>query len=116
MKKLATLAALIMCMAVPAATESCTTQQALAAENFITDLTNAVCTPLEQQANIQYVDFACNIASSVEGIVTVLTNGAQATVVSPSQVVVHVPAASAQSFAALHTTAAVAARKASRGK
>ena len=116
MKKFALVVALVTCTAVPAATESCTQQQALAAENFITDLTNAVCTPLEQQASSQYVDFACNIASSVEGIVTVLTNGSQATVVSPSQVVVHVPASSAQSFAALHTTAAVAARTASRGK
>jgi hypothetical protein len=95
---------------------ACAKQEAQSAENFITDITNSVCTPLEQQTSNVYVDFTCTIAESVEGLITVLT-GTQATVtIPPLQVTVHVPKAQAAAFATEHTAAAVTARKAARGK
>lgn len=96
---------------------ACTAQEAKSAENFITDITDAVCAPLEQQTNNLYVDFICAIAEATEGVITVLTDGTQASAtLSGGQMRVRVLAASAPRFAAEHTAAAVAARKAARGK
>jgi hypothetical protein len=95
---------------------ACTPQEAKYVENFITDITDAVCTPLEQTNNV-YVDFVCAIAEGVEGVVTVLTPGIQApATLGKTQMTVRVPVARAAQFAAEHTAAAVAARKAARGK
>jgi hypothetical protein len=95
---------------------ACTAQEAKNAENFITDITDAVCAPLEQTNNL-YVDFICAIAEATEGVVTVLTDTTKASAtLSRAQLTVRIPAARAPQFAAEHTAAAVAARKAARGK
>ena len=59
--------------------EGCTAQEAKNAETFITDITDAVCAPLEQQTSNIYVDFVCALAEATEGVVTVLTDGTLAT-------------------------------------
>jgi hypothetical protein len=96
---------------------ACTAQEAKNAETFITDITDAVCAPLEQQTSNLYVDFVCALAEGAEGIVTVLTDGTTATAtMAKTQVTIRVPKASAAAFAAQHTPMAVTARKAARGK
>lgn len=97
---------------------ACTAQEAKNAETFITDITDAVCAPLEQQTSNIYVDFVCALAEATEGVVTVLTDGttATATMAASTRLTVRVPKASAPAFAAQHTPAAVAARKVARGK
>ena len=96
---------------------ACTAQEAKNAETFITDLTDAVCAPLEQQTSNIYVDFVCALAEGAEGVVTVLTDGTPATAtLARTQVTVRVLKTSAATFAAQHTPAAVTARKVTRGK
>lgn len=96
---------------------ACTAQEAKNAETFITDITDAVCAPLEQQTSNVYVDFVCALAEGAEGVVTVLTDGTLASAtLARTQVTVRVPKAAAAAFAAQHTPAAVTARKAARGK
>jgi type IV pilus biogenesis protein CpaD/CtpE len=96
---------------------ACTAQEAKNAENFVTDITDAICTPLEDQTSNVYVDFICSLAEGVEGVVTALTDGTQATAtMAKTQLTIRVPKANAATFAAQHTSAAVTARKAARGK
>ena len=91
-------------------------QEAHTVESVVVDVTDAVCTVAESTGNL-YVDFICTIAEGVEGVVTVLTPGIQApATLSKTQMTVRVPAARAAQFAAEHTAAAVAVRKATRGK
>lgn len=95
---------------------ACTAQEAKTAENYVIDITDAVCAPLEA-TGLPYVDFVCAIAEGVEGVVTLLTPGVSASAtLGPAQMTVRVPIAGAAAFAAKHTAAAVAARKAARKK
>ena len=108
---------LLAVLSLAVSAEGCTAQEAKNAETFITDITDAVCAPLEQQTSNVYVDFVCALAEGAEGVVTVLTDGTTATAtLAKTQVTIRVPKAVAAAFAVQHTPAAVTARKAARGK
>jgi hypothetical protein len=88
----------LACLCLMLAMLACTPQAKSAAETVVVDLTNAICNPVDPLDQNPYVAFACTIAQTGEGLAaTALT--------------VQVPAAQVQSFAALHSATAVAARR-----
>lgn len=101
MKPLPPFSFLLLAASVLAMQPHCTPAAQSAADVIATDITNAVCSPLDPIDANPYVHFACTVAEAAEGI-------------AATAITIQVPSAQAAAFAALHTADAVAKRKAAK--